>query len=209
VSGPVGVVLAGGRGSRLGGEGKAGLDLAGRPLLAYVLEALTGALDEVAIAAKASTELPGASDGTTVHVPGRAGRVPLWTEPDEPHHPLTGLRHALRRAEGRAVLACAVDLPLITPSLVELIATADADGAPAVVPVTGTRLQPLLARYEPAALATLDAAGPDAPLAAAVQALEPRTIEPADPELFLSVNSHEDLEEAAAELRRRRRTGAR
>jgi GTP:adenosylcobinamide-phosphate guanylyltransferase len=49
------VVLAGGRGSRLGGEGKASLELAGRPMLAYVLEALNGALDEVAVAAKDST----------------------------------------------------------------------------------------------------------------------------------------------------------
>jgi molybdenum cofactor guanylyltransferase len=202
---PVGVVLAGGRGSRLGGEGKASLEVAGRPLLAYVLEALSGALDEVVVAAKASTTLPETSDHAAVHVPGTAGRVPVWTEPDEPRHPLAGLRHALRRAEGRGVLACAVDLPLVTPSLVGLIATADGGGAPAVVPVTGTRLQPLLARYEPEALATLDAAGPDAPLTAAVQALEPRTIEPADPELFLTVDSPAALEEAAAELRRRRR----
>jgi molybdopterin-guanine dinucleotide biosynthesis protein A len=204
LSAPIGVVLAGGRASRLGGQGKAAVELAGRPLLAYVLEALNGALDEVAIAAKASTALPGMSDGATVHVPGTAGRVPVWTEPDEPRHPLAGLRHALRCADGRAVLACAVDLPLVTASLVEEIASADAGGAPAVVPVTGTRLQPLLARYEPEALATLDAAGDDAPLTAAVAALEPRTIEPADPELFLNVNSPDDLAEAAAELRRRR-----
>ena len=64
------MVLAGGRGSRLGGEGKASLELAGRPMLAYVLEALSCALDEVAVGAKASTALPGVSDGQALRVPG-------------------------------------------------------------------------------------------------------------------------------------------
>ena len=198
------MVLAGGRGSRLGGEGKATVELAGRPLLAYVLEAMTGALDEVAVAAKASTALPGARNGDSLRVPG-SPRVALWTEPDEPRHPLAGLRHALERAGARPVLACAVDMPLVTAPLVATIAGADAGGALAVVPLTGTRLQPLLARYEPGALAVLEAAGADAPLTAAVQALSPRTIEPADAELFFNVNTPEDLQEAAAELRRRRR----
>jgi len=198
------VVLAGGRGQRLGGEGKAGADVAGRPLLAYVLEALAGALDDIAVAAKPSTALPGSTDGEMLRVPG-VGRVPLWTEPEEPRHPLAGLRFALERAEGRAVLACAVDLPLITPGLVTEIATADAQGAPAVVPVTGERPQPLLARYEPEALAGLRAADVSRSLTEAVMALGPRVFEPADPELFLNVNSPGDLEAAAGELRRRRR----
>jgi molybdenum cofactor guanylyltransferase len=110
-------VLAGGRGSRFGGEGKPTVELARRPLLAYVLDAITGALDDVAVAAKASTALPGSSDGETLAVPGTP-RVALWTEPDEPHHPLAGLRYALRRAGGRPVLACAVDMPLVTAPLV-------------------------------------------------------------------------------------------
>jgi molybdopterin-guanine dinucleotide biosynthesis protein A len=80
------VVLAGGRDSRLGGEGKATVEVAGRPLLAYVLEAMTGALDEVAVAAKASTALPGARNGDSLRVPG-SPPVALWTEPDEPPPP--------------------------------------------------------------------------------------------------------------------------
>jgi molybdopterin-guanine dinucleotide biosynthesis protein A len=198
------VVLAGGRGSRFGSEGKATVELARRPLLGYVLEALTGALDEVAVAAKASTALPGSADGETLRVPG-SPRVALWTEPDEPHHPLAGLRYALQRAGERAVLAVAVDMPLITAPLVAEIARADAAGALAVVPITGTRLQPLLARYERGALEVLEAAGENAPLTAAVQALNPRTIEVADPELFFNVNSYADVKRAETELRLRRR----
>ena len=50
--------------------------MAGRPLLAYVLEAMSGALDEVAVAAKAST---------AAH-PWRCG-----PSPTSPRHPLAGL----------------------------------------------------------------------------------------------------------------------
>jgi molybdopterin-guanine dinucleotide biosynthesis protein A len=80
------VVLAGGQDSRLGGEGKATVEVARRPLLAYVLEAMTGALDEVAVAAKASNALPGARNGDSLRVPG-SPPVALWPEPDEPPPP--------------------------------------------------------------------------------------------------------------------------
>src|SRR4051794_24313150 len=180
---PIGVVLAGGRGRRLGGRSKAELQLAGRPMLAYVLEALTPVLDEVAVVAKPSTGLPGRVADGKLRVPG-GDPVALWIEPEEPSHPLVGLRHALTQAEGRAVLLVAVDLPLITPALVEELVAADAQGACAVVPHAEGCLQPLLARYEPEALAMLARAADDQPLTEAVLALDPHVIEPADPELF-------------------------
>ena len=46
------------------------VELARRPLLGYVLEAMTGALDDVAIAAKAATALPGSRGGERLRVPG-------------------------------------------------------------------------------------------------------------------------------------------
>src|SRR5215210_7377438 len=99
---PIGAVLAGGRSRRMGGS-KATADLGGRPLLAWPLEALRAVLGDVVVVAKGSTELPPLD-------------VPVWVEPDEPMHPRAGIVHALERAHGRAVLACAVDLPLVTPS---------------------------------------------------------------------------------------------
>ena len=66
-------VLAGGRGSRLGGA-KATALLAGEPLIAHVLRAAAGF--ETVVVAKRATPLP-------------AVDVPVWIEPDEPFHPLT------------------------------------------------------------------------------------------------------------------------
>jgi molybdopterin-guanine dinucleotide biosynthesis protein A len=179
----------GGRASRLGGD-KARAELCGRPLIAWPLAALGAALEEVAVVAKEGTPLP---DDLGVEV---------WIEPDEPLHPRAGVMHALERAKGRAVLVCAGDLPLVTPGLVRRLAGEPADGAPAVVPRAGGRVQPLLARYEPAALAPLRAAAPDAALTASVLALGPRLVDFPDPRPFLNVNTPEDLAAAAQFLSR-------
>jgi len=88
---PIGAVLAGGAGRRIGG-GKAIVELHGRPLLSYPVGVLQAVLGEVAVVAKPQTELP---DLPGVHV---------WHEPEEPHHPLAGIVHALQQADGRAVL---------------------------------------------------------------------------------------------------------
>jgi len=54
---PVGVVLAGGAGRRIGGD-KATVELAGRPLLLYPLAAVRAVLRDVAVVAKRVTALP-------------------------------------------------------------------------------------------------------------------------------------------------------
>ncbi len=184
---PIGVVLAGGRGRRIGG-GKAVVELHGRPLLSYPLSALRGALEEVVVVAKADTELP-ALPGTTV-----------WIEPDEPRHPLAGIVYALGAAEGRAVLVAAGDLPFLTLELVRRLAVADAGGRPAVVPRAGGRLQPLLARYDAAAAAPLARALelPGGRLTAAVEAIGPALLECDDERPFFNVNVPEDLLTATA-----------
>ena len=189
-AGPVGVVLAGGRGRRLGGD-KAVAVLAGRPLLAYPLAALRAVLDDVAVVAKRRTALPALE-----------GDVAVWREPDAPSHPLAGVVEALRRADGRAVLVAAVDLALLEPGLVRRLARAPAGAAPAVVPRAGGRLQPLCARYEPAALAALEGFDHVARVVDVVAALRPAVVEIADARPFFNVNAPEDLERAAALTRR-------
>jgi molybdopterin-guanine dinucleotide biosynthesis protein A len=184
--GLVGVVLAGGAGRRMGGA-KALAELGGRPLLHRPLAALGEVAGEVAVVAKRDTALP----------PLPAG-VEAWPEPDEPRHPMTGIVHALRRAGGRAVLVVALDLPLVGAGLLRRIAGAPAGGAPAVVPRADGRLQPLCARYEPAALAALEGFEPAARVTDLVLALDPLVLDVADARAFLNVNTAEDLARAAA-----------
>jgi molybdenum cofactor guanylyltransferase len=195
---PIGVVLAGGVGRRIGGA-KAIVELHGTPLVLYPLRALQGVLAEVVVVAKQGTPLP--------PLPG----VPIWIEPAEPRHPLAGIVHALEGAgagidgTGREILVSAGDLPFLGPDLVERLAHADAGGAPALVPRAGGRLQPLLARYAPAAYAPLAAALQRDPLPSltdAVAALDPYVLELDDEQPFFNVNLPEDLLTAAGLLDR-------
>jgi molybdenum cofactor guanylyltransferase len=185
---PIGVVLAGGAGRRIGGA-KATVELHGAPLLTYPIAVLQQVLAEVVVVAKPDTELP--------PLPG----IAVWTEPPEPRHPLTGIVHALAFADERPVLVCAGDLPFASAGLARELAGAGAAGTPAVVPRAGGRLQPLFARYEPAALAPLAArlAAPAGlgPVTEVVAALAPRVLECADERPFFNVNAPEDLLTAA------------
>jgi molybdopterin-guanine dinucleotide biosynthesis protein A len=197
---PIGAVLAGGSGRRIGGA-KALVELRGTPLVRYPLRALQAVLAEVVVVAKRATDLP--------PLPG----VPIWIEPAEPRHPLAGIVHALEGAgaaagiEGmaREVLVSAGDLPFVTPALVERLLRVEPRGALAVVPRAGGRLQPLLARYAPSAHAPLAAALARDPLPSltdVVAGLRPRVLELDDALPFFNVNAPEDLLTAAGLLDR-------
>jgi molybdenum cofactor guanylyltransferase len=185
----LGAVLAGGRGSRLGG-GKALVELGGRPLIEHPLEALAAAGLDTVVVAKPGEEL--------------RGGISLLAEPLEPRHPLCGIVTALRL--GRPVVAIACDLPFVAPELIELLAAAP---EPLVVPTLEGRPQPLLARYGPSLLPRLEAAlAREEPLARTVEALAPRFLSEeevarfGDPQrLLFNVNDREDLRRAEALLR--------
>jgi molybdopterin-guanine dinucleotide biosynthesis protein A len=190
---PIGVILAGGMGRRIGGS-KAIVELCGQPLISYPLQAMAGALREVVIVAKADTRLPNLAG------------VSVWIEPTEPRHPLVGIVHALALADGRPVLVCAADLPFVTHELIGALARTDPHGAPAVLAAHQGETQPLLGCYRPSALGLLSQAAGDAklPLRQAVSALRPRLLEVDDAELLFNVNAPDDLLQAAAMLDRRR-----
>jgi molybdenum cofactor guanylyltransferase len=100
-------VLAGGHGSRIGGD-KALVELAGRPLIEYSLAAAHTAGLEAVVVAKRQTRLP-------------ALDVRVLIEPDEPTHPLAGIVTALEYFE--AVIAVPCDMPLLSgPDLSALVA---------------------------------------------------------------------------------------
>jgi molybdopterin-guanine dinucleotide biosynthesis protein A len=183
---PIGVVLAGGRGRRIGGA-KAVAELAGRPLISYPVQAMRGALTDVAVIAKPDTALPPLPD------------VEIWIEPVQPRHPLVGILHALGMARGRPVLVCPADLPFITAEALARLAAADPGEAPAVIATSSDgALQPLLGCYQARAARLLEPAAREAtqPVRAAVAALKPRlmVIEPSV--LLFNVNSPDDLRRA-------------
>lgn len=194
----LGAVLAGGRGSRIGGA-KATVELAGRPLIAYPLAALEAAGVEAVVVAKPGSELPPLG-------------CPIIREPELPHHPLCGIVAALRAARGRAVIAIACDMPLTDPALLAHLAAA---GDPLLVPVLDGHLQPLQARYGPELGPRLEAAlEREEPLRRTVESLSPRLLGSEElsrfgnPErLLFNVNDGEDLRRAELALAERRATG--
>jgi len=138
-------VLAGGRGRRLGGE-KALVELGGRTLISYPLQAARGAELEALVVAKRDTALP------PVH-------APVLREPDQPRHPLCGVVAALQhvRDAGRSqrpVLVLACDMPFVSAALLGWLARRH--GETVAVEVTG-RVQPFPALYRPAQLERLEA----------------------------------------------------
>lgn len=185
----VGAILAGGLGARIGGA-KAIVELAGRPLISYPAAVLRDALRDVVVLAKPDSELPELTG------------VVRWNEPPQPRHPLVGIVAALRQA-ARPVLVCAADMPFVTRELLAAILTAERGEAPAVIPIVGGALQPMLALYLPGALEPLSeavgAAVPE-PLREAVMRLGPRLLEMTDERPFFNVNSPADLLSAEAIL---------
>jgi molybdenum cofactor guanylyltransferase len=186
---PVGVVLAGGRGRRLGGD-KAIVELEGRALVHYPLEALHEVCDDVVVVAKRDTLLPPLS-----------GVADLWIEPDEPRHPLVGVAHALGLATGRSILVVAVDLPLVDAATLRAIAAAEPGGDAAetvAAPRAFGRLQPLCALYTPRALpAGLNRFDPEARTIEVVEALGVREVAGVEETAFFNVNAPEDILQAS------------
>jgi molybdopterin-guanine dinucleotide biosynthesis protein A len=190
-AGALGVVLAGGRGRRLGGA-KATADLAGRPLIGYPLEALRRAGLETVVIAKPDSALSELE-------------VPVWEEPPEPVHPLCGIVHALESA-GRPIVVVGCDMPLVPAAMLAWLADR---AEPLVVPEAGGRLHPLLARYEPSLLDSLaEALAHGAHLQEAARGLDPLVLDEqrlrafGDPaEITFNVNTPADLQRAEALLR--------
>lgn len=180
---PLGAVLAGGAATRLGGT-KATVELAGRPLIAYPLEAFAQAGIGSVVVAKGGSPLPPLD-------------TPVITEPDEPRHPLTGVVAALTHAGSRGAIILPCDTPFISPMLLRVLASATSTTAVRA----GGRAHPLIARYTPEHLPHLEQAATDGQsVTQALESLEPEYIEALERETF-NVNTPDDLARAEEILR--------
>jgi molybdenum cofactor guanylyltransferase len=137
---PAGVVLAGGRSSRMG-RPKAWLDWHGTPLLRRVCGIVArGASGPVVVVRAPGQELPALPGGIRVVEDAREGRGPLQ-----------GLLAGLEAAEGEVAFVASTDVPFLHPRFVAAVCRAAAEpGTDAAVPHVGGHRQPLLAAYRTA-----------------------------------------------------------
>jgi molybdopterin-guanine dinucleotide biosynthesis protein A len=196
----LGVLLAGGQGSRLTrGMPKALVRVGGLTLLERALAVLGAVCDEVVVAAPSRLALPSAGVGRVADPPGCEG-------------PLGGLVAGLQARPYERAVALGVDFPLMRPGMLRALA-GRLGSHPGVVPAPGGMLQPLAAVYAPRAagrLAECLAAGERAVVPAATL-LGPLVMQDEDLarldgglDCFFNLNTPEDRTRAEALLRSRR-----
>lgn len=132
-----GVVLAGGRGSRIGGD-KGLADVGGLPMVALVLRALSEVTDDIVVA------VSGGAGPTYRQALGQSVRILEDRTPDR--GPLEGLSNALRLTRQDLVVVVPCDVPFLKADILKLL-EAKAAGRDAAVPVVSGFLEPLVAVY--------------------------------------------------------------
>ena len=127
------VILAGGRGSRMGGVDKGLVEIAGRPMVEHVLAAVEPQAAAVVINANRSNELYG-----------RYGHPVIADRLDGFQGPLAGMASALASAGTEFVLAVPCDSPLVTRALgPRLHAALEGKNANVAVAHDGERMHPV------------------------------------------------------------------
>lgn len=130
-----GLVLAGGRGSRMDGRDKGLILYEDQPLVAHALKVLITVADHLLISANRS------------HEAYAAWGYPVVSDPDsEFKGPLSGILAGMKVAETPFILAMPCDMPKVTRPILEAILTRHQEqpDSPMVVAHDGERMQPLL-----------------------------------------------------------------
>ena len=130
-----GVILAGGRAKRMGGVDKGLVPIGGRPMIAWVIDALRPQVAGVMINANRSHESYG-----------QFGCPVIDDGDSEFRGPLAGMASAMRIARTPYIAVVPCDSPLLGGELVErLYAAVASSGSPVAVAHDGERLQPVFA----------------------------------------------------------------
>ncbi len=142
-----GVILAGGKARRMGGQDKGLLPLLGRPMIEYVLDALTPEVDRLLINANRNEEVY-----ARYGVPVIPDLVPDYAGP------LAGIAAAMAAADTDYVLSVPCDGPVLPGGLASrLVAALNRHRAEIATVHDGTRLQPVYALLSRSLLSSLDA----------------------------------------------------
>ena len=142
-----GVILAGGRATRMGGRDKPylPLDEAGDTLIGRVLTVLARRFPHILVVTR-----PGAMVRT-------AAALPIAFDRFEGYGPLGGLHAGLGEIKTPLAFVCGADMPSLSGPLIDLLVERARDDRP-LVPVRGGRPEPLHAIYPAACLPKVEKA---------------------------------------------------
>lgn len=193
----VGVVIAGGRSVRFGGE-KAVAVLGGRPLLLWAARRLQRSCAAVAVNARPDTEAEALAraEGLTV----------LHDAPGDPMGPLSGVKAGLIWAQSigaRAIAVSPCDVPLLPDDLFTRLINAAGSGA--AIAQTADGRQPLCAVWPANALAKITTAlagGAHPPTWLMLESIGATAVHFQTPEAFANINTRADLAAIAGRLER-------
>jgi molybdopterin-guanine dinucleotide biosynthesis protein A len=188
-----GVVLAGGLARRMGGEDKGLVPLAGRPMVAHVLDALRPQVGPIVINANRNHERYAAFGHPVIAdvVGGFLG-------------PLAGVLTALQQCGTEFLVTVPCDAPLVAPDLVErLFSACTAAGADLAVASDGERRQPVFLLLRATLAPSLEAylAGGDRKVDLWLRQLRVAETDLSDePDTFVNVNDPADRQRLEARL---------
>jgi len=138
-----GVIQAGGRSTRMGGEPKALLELAGKRIVERVVDALSTVLDDLLVV----TNTPERYEFL---------RLPMVADRYPDGGSLGGIFTGLEAAGGDAAFTVACDMPFLSPDVVRLV-LARAGEADVVIPRVNGQYETMHALYAKACLAPMEA----------------------------------------------------
>lgn len=135
-----GVVLAGGRARRMGGEDKGLISVGGQAMVVHALKGLAPQVGTMLINANRNRE-------HYTRLGAEFGRCEVVADTDDSFAgPLAGMASAMQRAQTRYILTVPCDSPLLAPDLAErLLDALLAEDAEIGVAHDGTRMQPVFA----------------------------------------------------------------
>src|SRR5262245_24800060 len=187
-----GVVQAGGKSTRMGGQPKALIKLGGRSIIERVVAALTPVVDDVLVVTN------------TPELYAFLG-LPMVSDVYPDHGSLGGIFSGLRAA-GEIAFTVACDMPFLHPEIVRLVVARAGEGD-VVIPRVGAQLETMHAAYGKACLPAMEERRRAGRLKIvgffdSVRVVEIGEAEIArfrDPELaFMNVNTPDELERARA-----------
>jgi molybdopterin-guanine dinucleotide biosynthesis protein A len=186
-----GVIQAGGKSTRMGGQPKALMELGGRRIIDRVLDVVRAVADDLLI---------------VTNTPDAYASLGLRMVPDvfPDHGSLGGIYSGLRAAPGDAAFTVACDMPFLMPEVARLVIDR-ASLADVVLPLSGGRLETLHASYAKSCLPSIERSLHDGRLKIAGFFREVRVLAIPEEEVarfrrpdlvFMNVNTPEELARA-------------